>query len=107
MSLVTLYVKIHIFPGHIDLAIFLAYYLAMNKANIGEIKDKFSYYVDLAANGEEIEVCRRNKPVARLVPIEKDYINHTKLGCGIGTVMFTDADLTEPFIPEKNWDMQT
>ena len=38
----------------------------MNKVNVFEIKAKFSEYLDRAARGERIVICRHNKPVAEL-----------------------------------------
>lgn len=82
--------------------------MAMKRANIGEIKDQLSHYVSLVEEtGEEIEVCRRNRPIARIVPIPQEKRNRTSLGCGEGTVVFHDTDLTEPFIPESSWEMLT
>jgi len=38
----------------------------MSKANIFEVKAKLSEYLDRAAQGERIVICRHNKPVAEL-----------------------------------------
>ena len=38
----------------------------MNKVNVFEIKAKLSEYLDRAARGERIVICRHNKPVAEL-----------------------------------------
>ena len=79
----------------------------MKMANIGELKDNLSYYVSMVEHGEDVEICRRNRAVARIVPITDTHVNHTKLGCGKGTVTFTDADLTEAFLPENEWEMHS
>ena len=44
--------------------------MVMMKANIFEVKAKLSEYVDRAARGEKIVICRHNKPVAELRPLE-------------------------------------
>jgi antitoxin (DNA-binding transcriptional repressor) of toxin-antitoxin stability system len=44
--------------------------MVMIKANILEIKTKLSEYVDLATRGEQVVICRHNKPVAELRAIE-------------------------------------
>jgi len=42
----------------------------MLRVNIFEVKAKLSEYLDRAAAGERIVICRHNKPVAELRPIE-------------------------------------
>ncbi len=37
--------------------------------NIADLKARLSEYVERAESGEEVLVCRRNLPVARLVPL--------------------------------------
>jgi prevent-host-death family protein len=37
--------------------------------NIADLKARLSEFVELAESGEEVLVCRRNLPVARLVPL--------------------------------------
>jgi prevent-host-death family protein len=77
----------------------------MKTANIGELKNKLSQFINLVEKGEIVEIRKRNIPIAKIVP--HDTIKprkRTKLGCGKGTVEIL-ADLTEPLIPEKYWDM--
>jgi len=74
-------------------------------ANIGEFKNNLSKFIGFMEQGEVVEICKHNVPVARLIPYEpKKFSNHTQLGCGAGTVKIK-GDLTEPLIPEENWDM--
>ena len=42
----------------------------MRTVNIGELKAKLSAHLQLVKNGEEVLVCERNKPVARIVPCQ-------------------------------------
>ncbi len=42
----------------------------MKTVNIGDLKAKLSAHIQLVRNGEEILVCDRNKPVARIVPCD-------------------------------------
>ena len=79
----------------------------MKKANVGELKDNLSHYISIVEHGEDVEICRRNRTVAKIVPIKGSHVNKTKLGCGKGTVTFTDADLTEAFVPENDWEMHS
>lgn len=41
----------------------------MKKANISELKNKLSHYLDRVKHGETIVVMDRNTPVARIVPL--------------------------------------
>jgi prevent-host-death family protein len=40
----------------------------MRTVNIAELKAHLSAHIQLVRNGEEVLVCDRNKPVARIVP---------------------------------------
>src|ERR1700683_3811466 len=42
----------------------------MRTANIGTLKNQLSSYLKYVRNGEEVIVCDRNVPVARLLPIK-------------------------------------
>ncbi len=79
--------------------------MGMKVVNIVEFKKNLSKILSLVENGEEIEICKRNIPIAHLIPLQKRHIkNQTKLGCGRGTVHIM-GDLTEPMIPEEYWEM--
>jgi len=43
----------------------------MKIANIGEFKNRLSRYLSFVEQGEEIEVRKRNIPIARVVPIHR------------------------------------
>lgn len=77
----------------------------MKKANIGQLRDKLSKFLSFVEKGETIAICKRNIPIAMLIPHgPRKTRNRTKLGCGLGTVRI-NGDLTEPMIPEDSWDM--
>ncbi len=87
------------------MANFLAYILAMKTANIGDLKDNLSKFINFVEQGEVVEIRKRNIPIALLVPHHSERTpNRTQLGCGLGTVRIK-GDLTEPLIPEDSWDM--
>jgi prevent-host-death family protein len=88
----------------LDLTIFMAYIVAMKIANIAEFKNRISEFISAVEKGEEVEVRKRNVPIARVIPIRKGKANVTKLGCGRGTGRVL-GDLTEPLIPEDSWEM--
>lgn len=40
----------------------------MRTVNIGELKARLSAHIKIVRDGEEVLVCDRNKPVARIIP---------------------------------------
>ena len=44
----------------------------MRTVNTGALKNRLSSYLQLVRKGEEVVVCDRNKPVARIVPYRPD-----------------------------------
>ena len=59
----------------------------MKIANVAEFKNHLSEYLAAVANGEQVEVRKRNMPLARVVPIRQPCRNRTVLGCGTGNVV--------------------
>jgi len=86
------------------MAKFLAYIMDMKIANIAEFKNSLSSYLAAVALGEEVEIRKRNIPIARVVPVQKQRKNETILGCGRDSVR-VNGDLTEPLMPESDWEM--
>jgi prevent-host-death family protein len=86
------------------MAIYKVYYMDMKIANIAELKNKLSEYLAFVEQGEEIEIRKRNVPIARVVPIKPKPRNKTRLGCGIGAGVI-HGDLTGPLVPESAWNM--
>ena len=84
------------------IAIMIAQYMAMKMANIADFKNRISEYLSAVEGGEEIEVRKRNVPIARVVPIPRVMTNRTVLGVGKGTGRIV-GDATRPFIPEREW----
>ncbi|MBL7076106.1 MAG: type II toxin-antitoxin system Phd/YefM family antitoxin [Kiritimatiellae bacterium] len=73
------------------------------RANIAQIKESLSAYVTMAEQGKTVVVCRRNKPVAELVPVETALQpNRTRLGSARDSVVVT-CDLTAPAMDEEEW----
>ena len=44
----------------------------MKTVNIAELKAHLSAHIQLVRDGEEVLVCDRNKPVARIIPCRLD-----------------------------------
>ena len=78
--------------------------MAMKTANIAELKNRLSEFLAYVEAGEEIEIRKRNVPIARVVPVPAKHVNKTKIGSGKGTVKIL-GDLTEPMIPLEDWEM--
>lgn len=79
----------------------------MNKSvNVADFKNNLTHYLASVQKGNQVIVCKRNVPVARFESIEKapSQSNRTKFGCMKGTVKIK-GDLTEPLIPERDWEM--
>lgn len=49
--------------------VMLGYNRRMRNVNIGDLKARLSAHIQRVRRGEEVLVCERNKPVARIVPI--------------------------------------
>ena len=78
--------------------------LIMKTTSVAELKKHLSQFIMLAREGEEIEVRKRNEPVAHLIGIVPKPTNRTQLGCGRGTGRIR-GDLTENLLPTDHWDM--
>lgn len=76
----------------------------MKTASVAELKKHLNHFIVLARQGEEIEVRKRNEPVAHLVGIVPKPTNRTQLGCGQGTGRVL-GDLTESLLPTEHWNM--
>ncbi len=87
------------------MAILLAYNVAMKVANIAEFKNNLSKFIAIVEKGETVKICRRNIPIAQMIPISPESKrNRTRLGCGRGSVE-VKGDLTAPMIPLEDWEM--
>lgn len=81
--------------------------MVMFKVNIFEIKAKLSEYVDRAARGERILICRHNKPVAELRAVDQARTQPRPIGPLPGRPTFeVPASFFEPLTDEELdlWD---
>jgi len=74
--------------------------------NVADFKNKLAQYLALVEQGNEVIVCRRNRPIARCEAVESKAkpVNRSRRGSMKGTVEII-GDLTEPLIPEEDWEM--
>ena len=87
------------------MANFMSYYMCMKSTNIAEFKNHMGKYLSIVEQGGEVEICRRNVPLAIMIPSKQRTIhaNKTQLGCGEGSVAI-HTDLTEPSF-SNDWNM--
>jgi prevent-host-death family protein len=81
---------------------------SMQTWNAGEAKTRFSRLVAEAEAGATIVICRRNIPVAKLMPYcEKGPVkrHRTKIGWAKNSGVAIHGDFTEPALPESAWHM--
>ncbi|WP_309639395.1 type II toxin-antitoxin system prevent-host-death family antitoxin [Methylibium sp.] len=50
---------------------FMSLIMSMRNPNIHEVRDNLAEYLAAAERGEEVLICRRNQPVARLVAVTR------------------------------------
>ncbi len=43
----------------------------MHQPNVHQVRESLAEYLDAALRGEEVVICRRNQPVARLVAVDR------------------------------------
>ena len=81
--------------------------MVMSNVNIFEMKAKLSEYLDRATRGEQIVICRHNKPVAELRAIEEVRTDPRPIGPLPGRPTFeVPASFFDPLSQEEMdlWD---
>ena len=82
----------------------MAILVAMKMVNVAELRNHLSALLNTVEKGEELQVCKHNRPFARIVATANKPRNRTKPGCGRGTCRIL-GDLTEPLMQESDWGM--
>lgn len=77
----------------------------MKSTNVAEFRAHFGEFLAEVERGAEISICKRNKPVARLVRIGHEDVNATQCGFARGSVRVR-CDLTAPAFALGEWEMQ-
>jgi len=82
-----------------NMAIFLAMYKAIN---VADLKNRLSEHLESVEGGQELIICRRNVPIARLtaMPLRR---NCTRLGFDAGRLQLL-GDVTGPAVPTSDWN---
>lgn len=68
----------------LDLVYFLAQFKTMIRLNIHEAKTHLSKYLPRLEQGEKIMLCRRNVPIAEIVPITRSVNGPRPIGLAKG-----------------------
>ena len=71
--------------------------------NVAEAKDQFSQCLSKAQAGETVIVRKHGKPIAQITGIPEPRKNKIRFDSALGTVKVF-CDLTEPAIPEEDWE---
>jgi prevent-host-death family protein len=74
----------------------------MNMVNIADAKAKLSEYLELASNGQDVVICRHNRPVARLIAVDPEPTAPAEprpVGGAVGQFVVPDS-FFQPLSPE-------
>ncbi len=77
--------------------------MSVKKANIGELKTHLSVYLKGVKNGGMVLVTERNKPVAKIVPLDEDDLYETEEEQLIAEGILSPPKSNEP-LPDSFWD---
>ncbi len=77
--------------------------MIVKRANIGDLKTNLSLYVKGVKNGEKVLVTERNKPVAKLVPLDDDDLYESEEEQLIAEGLLRPPLVTEP-LPDDFFD---
>ncbi len=81
-----------------NLANYIGYYLGMLRINMHDAKTNLSKYVEQVEDGEVVQLCRRNVPVAEIRKIESEPARK-KRKIGLGKELFGPWEM-----PDSFWD---
>lgn len=77
--------------------------MSLKRANIGELKTHLSAYLKGVKNGGMVLVTERNKPVAKIVPLDEDDLYETEEEQLIAEGVLSPPKSNEP-LPDSFWD---
>jgi prevent-host-death family protein len=77
----------------------------IKKANIGELKTHLSLYVKSVKGGGKVLITERNKPVAKIVPLDEDdmYESEEEQLIAEGILSLSRPKSNKP-LPDSFWD---
>ncbi len=75
---------------------------SIKKANIGELKTHLSLYLKGVKGGGKVLVTERNKPIAKLVPLDEDDLYETEEDQLVAEGILSPPKSNKP-LPESFW----
>lgn len=78
-------------PGYLTTTAYMLINMTMIMVNIFEAKAKLSEFLNLAARGERVVICKRNRPVAELHGVLSARTEPRPIGLARGHVSVPDA----------------
>ena len=77
----------------------------MKSVNVAELRAHFGEYLAAVEGGEEVQICKRNRGVARILK-EPHFTarNQTRLGFAKGSVRIL-GDIVGPAMDADDWEM--
>ena len=77
----------------------------MKTVNVAELRAHLGAYLADVGQGEEVQICKRNKGIARILKMSDAPVhNRTRLGCARGSVQIL-GDIVSPASSEEDWEM--
>lgn len=77
----------------------------MISVNVAELRTHLGEYLGEVERGNDLEICKRNRAVARIVKIPSSAgENRTSLGSLKGSIRII-GDIVEPAFLEDDWEM--
>ncbi len=77
--------------------------MIVKKANIGELKTHLSVYLKGVKNGGKVVVTERNRPVAKLVPLEDEDLYESEGDQLVAEGILSPPKSNKP-LPDSFWD---
>jgi len=77
----------------------------MSVATIEELEQNLAGYLAEVQRGNEVLICHRDVPVARLMPLPPPQRRVKRKAGWAGDSVRVLGDLTEPCMPLEDWDM--
>ncbi len=75
----------------------------MRKTNLATLRNNLSSMMDYVQKGKELQIEKRNVPIAKIIPIKAPVKNLTKLGIGKGSVLFIGSVIESAM--DEDWEM--
>jgi prevent-host-death family protein len=75
----------------------------MTRVNIGEFRDRASELIRRASGGETVIILKRDRPVAKIVPVDAPTMTSTGLVGALRGTAHVNGDIESPIVPPNAW----